>query len=86
MSSINSTSAIAIFVKTPGLSPIKTRLAKTLGQVAAENAYRLSVKSIKATVVQVPYSNKSHPSTHRNLTTSKKGLKGRVVVVVLCLV
>ena len=53
MSSINSTSAIAIFVKTPGLSPIKTRLAKTLGQVAAENAYRLSVKSIKATVVQV---------------------------------
>ena len=25
----------------------------------------------------VPYSNKSHPSTHRNLTTSKKGLKVR---------
>ena len=31
----------------------------------------------------VPYSNKSHPSTHRNLTTSKKGVKGSVVVIVL---
>lgn len=53
MNSLNHATAIAIFVKTPGLSPIKTRLAKTLGQVAAESAYRLSVKAIKATVVQV---------------------------------
>jgi hypothetical protein len=53
MSSINSASAVAIFVKTPGLSPIKTRLAKTIGQAAAESAYRLCVKAIKATVVQV---------------------------------
>ena len=35
----------------------------------------------KATVLQVPCSNKSHPRTHRNLTTSKKGLKGLVVVL-----
>jgi hypothetical protein len=53
MSSLNSSAAIAIFVKTPGLSPIKTRLAKTLGQVAAESVYRLSVKAIKATALQV---------------------------------
>jgi len=45
--------AIAIFVKTPGLSPIKTRLAKTIGQVAAESAYRLCVKAIKETVIRV---------------------------------
>ena len=45
--------AIAIFVKTPGLSPIKTRLAKTLGQVAAESAYRLCVKATKQTVIRV---------------------------------
>ena len=45
--------AIAIFVKTPGLSPIKTRLAKTIGQNAAESAYRLCVKAIKETVIRV---------------------------------
>ena len=27
---------------------------------------------------------KSHPSTHRNLTTSKKGAKGSVIVLVVC--
>jgi len=43
MSTPNHATAIAIFAKTPGLSPVKTRLAKSLGQVAAENAYRLSV-------------------------------------------
>ena len=31
----------------------------------------------------VPYSNKPNPSTHRNLTTSKKGVKGSVVVLVV---
>ena len=29
----------------------------------------------------VPYSDKPNPSTHRNLTASKKGAKGLVVVV-----
>jgi len=32
--------AIAIFVKTPGLSPVKTRLAATLGTERAEALYR----------------------------------------------
>ena len=53
MSTPNHDTAIAIFTKTPGLSPVKTRLAKTLGQVAAESAYRLSVAAIKATLAQV---------------------------------
>ncbi len=33
------TGAIAIFVKTPGLSPVKTRLAACIGQHAAEDWY-----------------------------------------------
>lgn len=33
-------SAIAIFVKTPGLSPVKTRLAESLGAQRAEALYR----------------------------------------------
>lgn len=45
--------AIAMFAKTPGLSTVKTRLAKTLGQAVAESAYRLSVQAIKAAVAQV---------------------------------
>jgi glycosyltransferase A (GT-A) superfamily protein (DUF2064 family) len=40
--------ALAIFVKTPGLSPIKTRLAQALGDAAAGEFYRLSVNAIAA--------------------------------------
>jgi rSAM/selenodomain-associated transferase 1 len=40
--------ALAIFVKTPGLSAIKTRLARTLGGAAAGEFYRLSVNAIAA--------------------------------------
>lgn len=46
----NSDFAIAIFVKTPGLSPVKTRLAATIGTTAAEEFYRLSLKAISHTV------------------------------------
>jgi len=53
MTTSKSSTAIAIFVKTPSLSPIKTRLAKTIGQVAAESAYRLCVKATKETVIRV---------------------------------
>ena len=38
--------AIAIFVKTPGVSPLKTRLAATIGQDKAEYFYQLSLKCI----------------------------------------
>jgi len=43
--------AIAIFVKTPGLSPVKTRLAATLGQEMAEAFHLASSRSV-ASVAQ----------------------------------
>ena len=47
--SVNAT-AIAIFVKTPGLSPVKTRLAATLGTAAAEQFYQLCTEAIEETL------------------------------------
>lgn len=43
--------AIAVFVKTPGLSPVKTRLAATLGQESAE-AFHLAASRSVSSVVQ----------------------------------
>lgn len=40
--------ALAIFVKTPGLSSIKTRLAASIGRERAEEFYRLAVGAIRA--------------------------------------
>ncbi len=40
--------ALAIFVKTPGLSPVKTRLAATLGQMSAENFHLAAAQSVTA--------------------------------------
>lgn len=37
---------IAIFVKTPGLSPLKTRLAASLGRAAAERWYALAAVAV----------------------------------------
>ena len=45
--------AIAIFVKTPGLSPLKTRLAATIGREKAVDFYRLSLQSISSTLSKV---------------------------------
>lgn len=42
--------AIAIFVKTPGFSPVKTRLAVKLGQQAAEAFHLASTRTVKAVV------------------------------------
>ena len=42
--------AIAIFVKTPGVSPLKTRLAATIGQQRAEHFYQLSLNCIVSTL------------------------------------
>lgn len=39
--------ALAIFAKTPGLSPIKTRLAADIGRSKAENFYKLSLKAVE---------------------------------------
>ena len=42
--------AIAIFVKTPGLTPLKTRLAASIGPQRAEEFYSLSLKAIETTL------------------------------------
>ncbi len=45
--------AIAIFVKTPGYSPLKTRLAESIGQSQAEVFHQLSAKAVEAVVWDV---------------------------------
>lgn len=40
-------SAIAVFVKTPGVSAVKTRLATAIGKAAAEQFYGLSCEAIR---------------------------------------
>jgi len=45
--------AIAIFVKTPSLSPLKTRLAATIGQDKAHEFYQLSLDAICETLTSV---------------------------------
>ena len=46
--------AAAIFVKTPGLSPLKTRLATGIGAAAATDWYRLAARATAAAVAQLP--------------------------------
>jgi rSAM/selenodomain-associated transferase 1 len=45
--------ALAIFVKTPGLSPVKTRLAEALTTPAAEQFYRLAVQATTEVVQNI---------------------------------
>jgi hypothetical protein len=45
--------ALAIFVKTPGLSPVKTRLAATLGAQLATEFYNLSTTVTERVIQQV---------------------------------
>lgn len=44
---------LALFARTPGCSPIKTRLASTLGPSAAERCYVLCVHAMRDTVEDV---------------------------------
>jgi len=44
------TLGVAVFVKTPRISPVKTRLAKTVGTHGAHDFYRLSCKTIAKTL------------------------------------
>lgn len=53
--------AIAVFVKTPGLSPIKTRLVGGLGEDRSAAFYRLSVAAVEATVAQAAKSTGACP-------------------------
>ncbi len=43
---------LAIFVKTPGHSPLKTRLAQAIGQDAAETFHRLAAAAVADVVMQ----------------------------------
>jgi len=45
--------AIAVFVKTPGLTPLKTRLAASLGKEKAEAFYHHSVKAVESVLKNV---------------------------------
>ena len=40
--------AVAIFVKTPGLSPLKTRLAKGIGSALATEFHRRAAAAVSA--------------------------------------
>lgn len=42
------TTALAIFVKTPSCSPVKTRLARAIGNTAATEFYRLAAAAVAA--------------------------------------
>jgi len=42
--------ALAVIVKTPGLSPIKTRLAQEVGQAVAESLYIINCSEIQTTL------------------------------------
>jgi uncharacterized protein len=46
--------AAAIFVKTPGLSPLKTRLAAGIGPAAAAHWYRLAAEAVAEVLAWVP--------------------------------
>lgn len=47
------TGALAIFAKTPGLSPVKTRLAADIGVEKAEQFYRHSLKCLEELALEV---------------------------------
>lgn len=49
----NAMTAVAIFVKTPGLSPVKTRLAATVGKQAAEAFHLQAAHTVAATLSQL---------------------------------
>lgn len=46
------TGALAVWVKTPGVSPVKTRLAEGIGAAAAEQFYRLATGAVAEVVRQ----------------------------------
>ncbi len=45
--------SLAIFVKTPGVSPLKTRLAHSIGQAAADSFFKACIKTVEKTALEV---------------------------------
>lgn len=64
--------AIVVFAKTPGLSPVKTRLAADIGDQKAEAFYRRSLKGLKAVLdaldedIQVKIQNDIQQNAQKN--------------------
>lgn len=52
---MNESGALAIFVKTPGLSAVKTRLASSIGKEAANRFYELSLAAVSAVMRELRY-------------------------------
>jgi rSAM/selenodomain-associated transferase 1 len=50
---LNSTCVVACFVKTPGLSPVKTRLAAEIGTERAERFYGLAIEAIREVLREI---------------------------------
>lgn len=50
MTTIMTTTALAIFVKTPNVSPLKTRLAATIGTPKSLEFYSLSLNAVQSSV------------------------------------
>ena len=46
---------IAVFAKTPDLSPVKTRLAQTIGKDKAKEIYTLCVESVQAVLQEIKH-------------------------------
>lgn len=61
LATLSASGALAIFVKTPGLSPVKTRLAATVGRPAAEEFHMLSAQAVAAVVRQAAVSRALQP-------------------------
>ncbi len=52
---------LAVFVKTPGFSPLKTRLAASIGRTAAEEFYRRSLAAIENCMAELREQGLAHP-------------------------
>lgn len=48
-------SCLVVFVKTPDLTPAKTRLAKEIGRENAEEFYKLAIETTKSVVNEISY-------------------------------
>lgn len=53
--------AIVVFVKTPGLSPLKTRLAAGIGKLRAENFHLIACKKIESSLRELQLETGIHP-------------------------
>ncbi|MBI2337147.1 MAG: TIGR04282 family arsenosugar biosynthesis glycosyltransferase [Deltaproteobacteria bacterium] len=54
-------SALAVFVKTPGLTPIKTRLAQTIGHESALEFYEFCLQAMKSVIKHVEKDSDIYP-------------------------